>query len=1483
MFVLFNQAVKNYPDNLAFILSNKERISFQQADNIVTLWAHYLITIGIKQGDCLAVLTQEEDLYPFLHLALDKLNATIVPFDSETPTEQLKHIPFVNSILIEEALAPRYACPTITVISLKINGIYPPDTNKLESVLLPEIIRDPSIPNYIVASSGTTEDKKWIPILSEGLEYWGNLQKTLLKLSSEEDKILCTRSPAYDARIFEYIHAFATGCPLVLISQYDRRDLDEIVQQCELERISSLVLISSLLSTSNQDEIICRLARAGLKHLIVTGDACPLSLKLTCEKYHIQLWNGYGPTETTFGMSLICVNGIYLVDEQGQQIVPIGPPNDVRIRYHLINNCLYIESPFLSPGYLNNEERTQHNFPILTIEGRSVRVFNTGDKFTESNSYLIFGGRINSKSPAKVSGHKVEARPIQLCLEHFNQELGEKALQVHVVIKPWMNGPLKPVAYMVVERDFSKEHFDNYLKARLRKEERPILVKLPKLPRMIPSDKINERELIARVDAPTDLFYYEEQPESSEPFNPSNSEKFNQLQQIWERVLGIKSSNIDLEFLFAGGDSSQLVQLHLFIKKEIDPDFKYKQLLYLPALTLRHIYLGLESGSSINTSRAIIQPLRHAQPKRPNYFFLPPLLGEGYFTYRRFAEIFSISYQVNIYGLSDPAIHDRNLLPQTLEEAADRYIQAIRSVQPKGPYHLLGYSYGCTLAWFVAKKLIDCGERVSALHMVDGYPPIIYQKLQSADHARLLLELIAFVEKILGNSYYGEKLAAVSYPVHLEHLNHYQQIKAIFDALELQIQKSRSKALVALARQHLILAINASEQPKLAVQTFFYLSKKDQYYLQAIDQIPLLPKRSLPYQYYFWNSWVEEIVLGINKRADTDHLGLLVASPSNPDQSADIFFQSHRERFYPQWRPKVDISPFYTRNVAYYTENEHSPKQISYTVFCLEKQTVKITKANLSEMIPALRFYTSPLFEQHCEMVNDEALVTSRYSLSFTIPSIHFRDIEAFLIRNYVRYNRFSPLNDSYAKAVSELIFQKKPAPFFYFTININHWDGRKLMSLAFRCRGCLNALLGQIYKETGLEIDRELSEPENASFHLTITTPTQNASAIYHLSPTEQESLYPCRWSRFLAQAPTEKTVTTKSIIEYYRPLIHNLIFWINPVLQGLKSIIYDTKYPYRIRTLPAYPKIPIHRPRFFNTNCGPKSKHCNRAYSPLVFYPTHDTDLNTARLTRIQFRNDILGIHRDRWIELDTFARHSREEAIHQNDTPETLLNHMDIFVVHANQLKYCNHLLDCTRQEFRPYQTDPALWQQTNLYWLETAWIFAQSLIPELNDIVSHQAIERIVTQPIEQLLSLSLVLHYLGRARRYNPISKGSDIIPFENLAYMLASHINHDLSKSEQSFEELMISNLRHAGKEDEARFVQAEQLVLSRIMDSYEDEDLELQKGLSMLSEINREKFECYGHSEDLAKATYQAERCSAMTVNNKGIEISCKLGMKRP
>ena len=93
-----------------------------------------------------------------------------------------------------------------------------------------------------------------------------------------------------------------------------------------------------------------------------------------------------------------------------------------------------------------------------------------------------------------------------------------------------------------------------------------------------------------------------------------------------------------------------------------------------------------------------------------------------------------------IYGIQDPNVLSPDSISffKSLEELAAYYLYAVRSIQPQGPYLLAGWSFGATVAFEMARQLLDNNEKVDFLGLLDGwafYP----DELQSEEKFKQLM------------------------------------------------------------------------------------------------------------------------------------------------------------------------------------------------------------------------------------------------------------------------------------------------------------------------------------------------------------------------------------------------------------------------------------------------------------------------------------------------------------------------------------------------------------------------------------------------------------------------------------------------------------------------------------------------------------------------------------------------------------------------
>ncbi|KAL9595245.1 MAG: hypothetical protein Q9179_005058 [Wetmoreana sp. 5 TL-2023] len=106
-------------------------------------------------------------------------------------------------------------------------------------------------------------------------------------------------------------------------------------------------------------------------------------------------------------------------------------------------------------------------------------------------------------------------------------------------------------------------------------------------------------------------------------------------------------------------------------------------------------------------------------PGKPALFLLPDGAG-SLFSY---INLPSLPSGIAVYGLDSPFHNNPIDYTLSFEEVAAIYIEAIRTLQPQGPYILGGWSLGGIHAYETAYQLIQQGETITSLIMIDSPCP----------------------------------------------------------------------------------------------------------------------------------------------------------------------------------------------------------------------------------------------------------------------------------------------------------------------------------------------------------------------------------------------------------------------------------------------------------------------------------------------------------------------------------------------------------------------------------------------------------------------------------------------------------------------------------------------------------------------------------------------------------------------------------------
>jgi pristinamycin I synthase-3/4 len=217
------------------------------------------------------------------------------------------------------------------------------------------------------------------------------------------------------------------------------------------------------------------------------------------------------------------------------------------------------------------------------------------------------------------------------------------------------------------------------------------------------------------------------------------------LCQMFGEVLGVRRVGIEDNFFALGGHSLLATRLVSQIRAAFGVELRIRTLFEAP--TVAQLAPRLNAQSSPEGAFEQLLPLRF-QGSLPPLFCAHPAGGLSW----NYAGLMrEIEAQRPIYGLQAPGVAHDVPYAASIEEMADDYVNAIRQIQPRGPYHLLGWSFGGVVAYAMACRLQQMGERVALLGIMDSYPSTDARQSSPMTEEKLMKEMVPMLGLDLGD------------------------------------------------------------------------------------------------------------------------------------------------------------------------------------------------------------------------------------------------------------------------------------------------------------------------------------------------------------------------------------------------------------------------------------------------------------------------------------------------------------------------------------------------------------------------------------------------------------------------------------------------------------------------------------------------------------------------------------------------------------
>ena len=240
-----------------------------------------------------------------------------------------------------------------------------------------------------------------------------------------------------------------------------------------------------------------------------------------------------------------------------------------------------------------------------------------------------------------------------------------------------------------------------------------------------------------------------------------------QLIQLWEEVLGVETIGATQSFFDLGGSSLLALPLFARINRLLRCD--------LPVSTLF-------AGATVRQMAEAIREQQRAEPETPSPVVplqpggsLPPLFvvhaaDRGVMTYVNLVR--HLGPEQPVYGVQDVGED----LGRPLAQIAADHVRAVRAVQPEGPYHLAGWSFGGYLAFEMASQLERQGQEVAFVGLLDAMSPALAQAWPGSEDVGAPLDMACSVAARMRRPFPVED-------AELEGMDADQQVRYLVEAL----------------------------------------------------------------------------------------------------------------------------------------------------------------------------------------------------------------------------------------------------------------------------------------------------------------------------------------------------------------------------------------------------------------------------------------------------------------------------------------------------------------------------------------------------------------------------------------------------------------------------------------------------------------------------------------------------------------------------
>ncbi len=708
---LFEARVLADPQAVAVVYEDRH-LSYGELNARANQVAHRLRTLGVRPDDRVAICVERSLELVVGLLGILKAGGAYVPLDPSYPVQRLRYMLsdcapvalLTQSSLRDGEVLRDARVPTVMLDGEGLSELAEQPNENLERQLLGLTPRHLA---YVIYTSGSTGEPKGVMVEHTNVcQLFGSTGERFG--FDKRDVWTLFHSFAFDFSVWEIWGALSYGGRLIVVPYETARSplaFYELLCATGVTVLNQTPTAFKQLSAAQGQST----QRHALRVVIFGGEAL--------EAHALQEWvrsngvlqpklvNMYGITETTVHVTYHSLTReqvelpgasnigrplphlqVYLLDRGGQP-VPLG-----------VRGEIYIGGAGVARGYLNRPQLTAERFIEDPFEAGG-RLYRTGDlgRYRADGSIEYLG---RNDHQVKIRGFRIELGEIEAQLNRC-----EGVREAVVIAREDVPGEKRLVGYVVAQegRALTVAQMRSRLQEALPEHMVPAgIVQLEALP-LTPNGKLDREALPAPDEAAIPTRTYE----------APQGELESAIAQIWQELLGVGRVGRQDNFFDLGGHSLLAAHCVARIRQAVNMEVPLRTLFASPMLCSFAASILAQSESPAMT----LVPIRSDGTDRA-LFLIHPAGGELAYA----AELARwLPADLPIYGLAAKGLLQGESPLLTIEQMAADYIKEMLRVQAKGPYRVAGWSVGGIIAYEIANQLLNRGEPVEFLGLIDTW------------------------------------------------------------------------------------------------------------------------------------------------------------------------------------------------------------------------------------------------------------------------------------------------------------------------------------------------------------------------------------------------------------------------------------------------------------------------------------------------------------------------------------------------------------------------------------------------------------------------------------------------------------------------------------------------------------------------------------------------------------------------------------------